>query len=240
MARRMDYSKRMTQNAGTGDRESIGDEYVHAACRDIELAGRAHAASAVPWQPTFDTIIHMLFSDDTRSKALAAKEIIEPRFYTLPYRNLGVAGVILTLDYEESGWPPINESVLSLQPGAGRLLNVVEEIRAIYLKYEQVKYVLRWMNRNATPGAIRHYWPTALQLCKKSAPLQEVAGGASRYAEPPEIGDLLQDIRDTAATWAAATMMPNTMAPRDRTNIRLTFSSVPIKLGNTDSVVYNL
>lgn len=243
MGRRTDYGTRVKQSVGVGERESIGDLEVSQACAELTRAAARHADMAVPWKPEFHATLQMIFPQDTINRAVAAQGIILPRYTAATYKGIA-AGVTLGIEYADAdtGVPTIDEACVDLQPGATRLLHTIEEIRGIYYKYEKVKYVLRWMNRNATPGAIRHYWPSALQLCPGSTALQEVSGGAARYSEPPEIGGMLQMIRDTAATVAALALMPDTAVPRPRTHLWLTFH--PAKImgagAETDSVSINL
>lgn len=245
MGRRVDWNTRSRQSVGVGERESIGDGEVHAACNRLTQLALRHANMAVPWKPEFTPTLQMIFPQATIDCAIAAKGIIQPRRSFETYETIA-AGVHLGIDYDDTHVPTIEEACYALQPSATRLLHTIEEIRGIYLKYEAVKYVLRWMNRNATPGAIRHYWPSALKLCPGSTALQEVAGGASRYSEPPEIGSMLQMIRDTAAVVAGAALMPDTLMARNRDKLWLTF--VPCKImregitldAETDNVPFNL
>src|SRR6185312_5941138 len=206
---------------------SIGDADVAEACRNLTTLALKHANMAVPWHPEFRPTLNMLFTQETIERAERAHGVVVPRYEQETYENIAPA-VTLGVEFNDSGVPTIDEARLEVQmPAASRLLHTIDEIRGIYLKYEKVKYVLRWMNRNATPGAIRHYWPTALNLCKQSTALQELAGGTTRYAEPPGIGDHLQMLRDTAATVAAAALMPDTLISRPRERFWLTFHSIP-------------
>jgi hypothetical protein len=222
-----------------GERESIGDLEVSQACAALTAAAARHADMAVPWKPEINATLQMIFPQDTINRAVAAQGIIMPRYAAETYKGIAT-GVTLSIGYEDTGVPTIDKACLDLQPSATRLLHTIEEIRGVYHKYEKVKYVLRWMNRNATPGAIRHYWPSALQLCPGSTALQGVSGGAARYSEPPEIGGMLQMIRDTAATVAALALMPDTAVPRPRTHLWLTFHPTTIMYAETDNVSINL
>lgn len=235
MGRRLDWTTRARQNVGNGERESIGDSEVHVACGNITKMMGAHVALAIKWQPEFHSTLQMLFEQSTIDRAAAAYGIIDARSDFETYANLAPR-VSLNINYKDTGMPTIEAGCLRVQPSATRLLHTIEEIRSIYLKYEQVKYVLRWMNRNATPGAIRHYWPTALALCRTSQPLLKVAGGATRYAEPHGIGSMLQAIRDTAQTAAAAALLPGDAAARLEGHFKLTFHMS----ADTDQVYVNL
>ena len=227
---------------GTPIPSALGDNHVEVGLDTINSLCQKTMAVMTEYPFTREQTVPMLFPPDVLDRALAAKELIEPETNTIDYT---IAGAVLNLHYVGSYWPPINESAMALQPSAEPLLAFIEQVRAIHLQFEEIKDVLCWLNRNATPGAIRYYFPVASALCPDSPPLKALPHVPSRYTQPIGINDWMQTIKDASACYASTQMLPGTARFRQRERAMwLTFPGEMIRRGpiecHSDSMTYNL
>lgn len=223
-------------------RSSIGDSHVDAAIKTLTTLSRRSAAAMTSYTHSIEGTVAMLFDPDTIDRARAARGIIEPLGKVVTYP---IHSAHLTVDYAGERTPPIMEEKLSLQPSATPLLQFIKDVREIYLKFEEVKAVLRWLNRNATPGAIRFYFPTAMKLCPNAPVWRDLQEVPSRYIEPVGVGDWIQSIKDATATIAASALLPGDVRQRENRGLRLTFNNRTVQLTDrttydTDQVSYNI
>lgn len=233
---------RRGQRDSHGDklRASLTDSSVDTAIEMIRRTQRRAMTALTKYTPSREATIAMLFNPDTIQRATAARNIVMPAQWCPDYT---IQGVQLEINYKEGRCLPINTSALDLQyQSISPLFNFIDEVKAIHMRYEEVKGVLRWFNRNATINAVRYYWPTAMQLCP--SPFRELQALPTRHNTPPGIGDMLQAIRDSAATWAGAQMLPSDVAPRPRDKMQLTFPSIVVPCGGqkylTEVTYYSL
>jgi len=237
----MSWGNRNRQHRQPKEPASIGDTHVENACSLINNTMLRAANLMVPYSPSREAVLPMLFADDTLIKLQAVRGMVNTTYQWKKYRV--APGVDLSIDFRDALVPTIEPEFLCVQPErASPLLNAIEEIRAIYLQYEKVKHVLRWMNRNATAGAVRHYWPTALQLCRESPALANLTNTPTRFATPRNIGEMLQLIRDTSATMSASAMLPSDAETRAMRALALRFMSQPgdgVDTFRTDEVLVN-
>lgn len=228
------------------ERSSLGDAHVDAAITEITKLAQRAVATMTHYELTRESTLPMLFRDDDIAKLQAVRGMVQAHAATMSY--MLQPSVFLFISYEDAQVPTIERDRLYIQPGrVGPLLNFVAAVKAVHDRYEEVKGVLRWLNRNATPGAIRFYWPTAMKLTPKSLIWADLREVPSRYSVPPNISGWLQPLRDAAATMAGAAMLPATAAERPRETMWLSFHSCPVKLDgnagstyNTDHMIYNL
>lgn len=222
----------------------IGRE-MEQACDLINCNMLRAAATLTEYSEGRDKLIEALFKPDVIAKAKAARGIVRPRTEVIAYEGgyIDNGSMSVTINYEGCLSLPIENEYLSVD---GHLIlplnNFAMAVREIYLRYEEVKGVLRWLNKSATLGAIRAIFPTAMQLCPDTFRGMSVP---SRYDTPAGLHDWLQPIRDAGNTWAAATMLPGDSRPRVRKHVWLTFSPrvVPVGSGEqryiTDNAIFN-
>ena len=212
----------------TGD--YIGQGAMGEATKKINKLMDAGFNTMVEYTPAATKTIAMLFNPDDIAKATAARGIVREPGATLPYRLKD--NVVLNLTYADDALClPIRSDRLAIQRHlCGPLLNAVEQMEDIYLKFEHVKAALRWLNRNATKAAIRYYWPTILQLLPSEfAEYQECP---QRFAEPDKIETMSQLFRDTATTMASAKLLNEDATGHAYSNLLLTFNTRRITVGD--------
>lgn len=211
------------------------------AIQTINVAMQRTAALEV-YEPSREQTIAMLFQPSHIQRSTMARGIAvvgtEHQHYDVSVR------VRLALDYDGCKVAPIDPDVMQVQPSLIQPLSLhIAALRQVYERFEEVKAIVRWLNKNATAGAIRYYWPPMLKLCAGSAVFADLQECPTRYHTPPGISDRAQMLRDTSAAMAAAALLPlDGLKPRS--NMQLTFSSYPVQRGEvnftTDSMTFNL
>ena len=227
------------------ERSSLGDTHVDKALGDLKRACAAEINALYSYDVSTMGTLAMLIDDDKMAKLKAVYGMVtayaDRKTYAL-YPDVDISIV-----FKDEPIPSVEKEFIQVDPQRFvPLATFIQNIRPIHQKYEEVKAVLKWLNRNATPGAIRYYWPHAMKLCPKSLnnweDYQEVP---SRYSEPDHVADWLQPMRDAATTLVGSLLLPSNAAPKDVTAMKLTFKSTKVKLSgasgySTDSMDYNL
>lgn len=229
---------------GNGDaRASIGDFAVNDAITKLNTAAQRAVALMTTYEHTRESTIPMLFRDQDIAALTQVRGMVQPRSNIEAYdvdRH-----VRLSIDYEDAFVPAILPSRLLVHPNRSAPLRAyIAAVRAIHDQYQEVVHVLRWLNRNATPGAIRYYWPAAMQLCPHSTAFKDLEHVPARYSVPPGIGDHMQLLRDAAACVVSMTLLPKDSKPTPRGTMWLTFAQTSVKKGDatyqTDQMIYNI
>lgn len=230
----------------SGERQTLGDSLMDEALAKLQRTAQATAATMTKYECTRERTLPMLFRDDDLAKLRQVLGMVDTRSDSKDYTIQ--PNVSLTIDYKGAMVPAIEADRLYLQ--ADRitpLLSYIAAVKAVHDRFEEVKGVLRWLNRKATPAAIRYYWPSAMKLVPKSpiwADLQEVP---SRYTTPDNISDWLQSLKDAAATVAGSLLLPDTAKANPVSQMKLTFASIKVDLGgignshySTDVMTYHI
>ncbi len=229
---------------GVTPRSSLTDSGIENALITLRGTQQRAVTALTSYTPTREDTIAMLFSADQIARATAAKGLITPAYMRPRYAvSAGDVTVGLEINYTGASCLPIDDDNLQIQPDKiGPLFAFIGEVLAIHDRYEEVKGVLGWFNRNATVSAVRYYWPPAMQLVPHA--FRELQELPSRYNTPPGISDMLQSIRDSSATMAAAQLLPADVKPREMKDMRLTIHASNVSLGDqsyrTEQMVYNL
>lgn len=241
----MSRRSRTFDNSGDTVRSSLGDVHVGAAVTAINVLGQRSMALMTEYRHTREATLPMLFSPDTLNKMSQVRDMVRPESYIGTYDIPGT-DTLLSINFNEALCPTIAPNMLDLQEHkVGPLIACIQTMQAIHYQFEEIKGVLRWLNRNATLGAIRYNWPTAMKLCPNS-PIKDMEGVPSRYHNPPNIGDWMQMLKDSATTFAGTLLLPDSAVKRNRTIMWLTFPTKTITndLNSasyvTDAITYNL
>lgn len=244
MTRRNSFQNLSSPNKDKDERQSIGDFYVSSAIDSLKERAGAAVATMTHYTTSREGTLAMLFDDAVLAKLQAVRGMVETRTNVKLYKladdcHLGV-------DFEGAKVPAIEDAYLVANSSrVGPLIAHMMAVKEIHDKYEEVKAVLRWFNRHATPGAIRYYWPSAMKLCEKSPVWKDLQGVPTRYSIPPRIGDWSQSVKEAAATVTAALLLPSTATPRPRNMMWLKFPSRTVRLTidtryETDDMTYFL
>jgi hypothetical protein len=196
------------------------------------------------YQHTREATLPMLFDDDVIDKLQAVRGMVKASESTKYYEVL--PGVNLHINYEDARLPSIEQKMLRVNHSRAQpLLEHIAAVKAVHDQFEEVKGVLRYCNRNCTPGAIRYNFPQAIALCPTAPALRDLDGVPTRHTNPTNIGDWVQAIKDATATLAQVAMLPDDIATRDKKLLWLTFPKKTVQLGattsyETDLMTYNL
>jgi hypothetical protein len=210
-----------------GSRDSIGQGTVDAAVSRINLHMHTEIAMYVDQGFTAMDTMHMLFRDDLAAKLSAVAHAVHPRSWVGTYHLND--NIFLGTDWTKTGIPTPSAEVMDRHHDRmDQLFSAMETIRITRLKYGKVVYLLRWLNANATPGAVRNYWPSVLALTAGSSFATDNADAPDRYSAPRNIGSMLELLRETAGTVAGMQLIPSTMEPRDRDEVWLTYPGTSI------------
>lgn len=226
------------------ERSSIGDSYVKEACDKLNGACQRTVAMMTHYQHTRETTLPMLFDDSVIDKMTAVRSMVAHDNAVKAY-EVG-PGIHLSINYTDARLPSIVPAMLKInRQRAVSLLEHVAAVKAVHDRFEEVKAVLRYCNRNCTPGAIRYNFPQALALCPTAPALRDMEGVPQRHVNPPTIGSWIQAVKDATATLAQLALMPADVQPRDRKLMWLTFNQQVVHPGidakyYTDIMHYNL
>lgn len=197
-----------TVSSAPGERNVIGDHYVEEACTRLNKAAQQEAAMYVERIPMDTKLINSLFNADNLSVLRHAYGLVEPISTRNAYPLAPHAPGTLTLDFEGSGVVTPQERCFQPNDDAKPFFAACCTIKELHQRWGAVAYMLRWFNRNATLGAIRHYWPAAVTLCPNSPALKGLLEKpAERFNVPLGVTDLLPLIRETAATVASLQLL---------------------------------
>lgn len=254
MARRNSFSL-VPSSFGADERSSLGDSHVSDAITAINKVQQRAVATMTHYPHTREGTLSMLFHDTDIAKLKLVRGMVETdsehKTYPLPGGRLGVKPeIVLTINFNGAMVPAIQPTAMRIYPDRIEpLLAFTAAVKAEHDKYEELKGVLRWLNRNATPGAIRYFFPQAMKLVPTSPIWKDLQEVPSRYTTPPDYGVWAQVIRDAANTVAGMMLLPADVEPRKRERLWLTFKTIPVHLDqsdpnkvhySTDQVIYNL
>lgn len=251
MSRRNSYNA-VPRSYNPDERASLGDYHVNEAITKINGIQQQAVALMTHYQPTREKTLSMLFHDTDIAKLQQVRGLVRTDTNIKTY-EIGKSedhDIALSINYEGAFVPSIEPTALAIYPDRVRpLLDFTVAVKAEHRKYEELKGVLRWLNRTATPGAIRYFFPQAMKLVPTSPIWKDLQEVPSRYTTPPDYGTWAQVIRDAANTVAAMMLFPTDTHGRDRKQMWLTFKTVSVHLDQsdpnkvhykTDQVIYNI
>jgi hypothetical protein len=232
--------------SGSSARASIGDVHVSFAITELAKTQQATVALMTNYETSLEDTLGMLFDPGTLQKLRAVQGMVTT--HNIKQYALDQRGTYLHLDYAGATVPAIDAIMMNPQISVEPLMTFVSAVKAIHDRFEEAKAVLRWLNRNATPGAIRYYWPSAMKLCPNSPIWADLQSVPSRYDTPAGIAHWTQAIKDSATTVTSALMLPSGTAPKARRGIGamwLRFETTKVHLTgaqeyDTDTMLYNI
>ena len=109
-------------------------------------------------------------------------------------------------------------------PAAPAIHDYVNALWVQIEAFRKVINVIRWLDRYATPPAVRYYWPSILPLLPTDHKAALCSG--QRFTDPPGISALLPRIRETAGTLASAFLCNQTPRLESSTLLKFTIDGV--------------
>jgi hypothetical protein len=116
------------------------------------------------------------------------------------------------------------------------LLTYITSVCEIHDQFAVARYVLNWFQRNATAGALRHYWPSVLSLLDPND--HEELGNGGGFREPNFLGVQLPLIRASAVTIASGLMIRTDPVERELKGLTFKFMDQNIICNNLNVPVY--
>ena len=122
-------------------------------------------------------------------------------------------------DVEDVGRVGISFHQLKMEVPAGRLLapacgpntdavqQTIQDIRLTHIQFDCLRGVLEWLDKHATAGAIKYYFPSVAALIPAIDSTFHRADGI-RYKEPQGITAIVPEMRSAAALIASALLLP--------------------------------
>lgn len=168
---------------------------------------------------TAHDVMEWLFPADVLRKCKDAYSVVhEPTTsvsYRVPFDDTMYARLWLSVFPNFDMLLPATH-MLTVSDEAVPLLKAMHQASTICKEWNTVRTVLDWLDKNATPGAIRAYCPSLLTLiAPDNSPLFAASG--DRYREPKDICGQLSALRSVAATIAAARLLPPTEPTKNYT-----------------------
>lgn len=236
------------------ERASLGDGCMESAIARLKNVQQKAVAMLTSFHGSLHSVVPTMFDADIIDRANAARGIVRAAANTIGYKvgPFQGMGVTLYLDYSDFRTPAIEADKLVPQTAFfSTMTPFIEAVTSVHLQYEEIKAVLRWLNRNATPGAVRYLFPQAMKLVPDSPIWKDLQQVPSRYTQPDDIAAWTQAIKDAANTFAAMALLPEEAKARTRERgMWLTFrpSKVHLERVNdpnrthytTDEIVYNI
>lgn len=211
-----------------GERSSLGDSQLNEGIGVLNAMCNKTIAQMVDYKYSVEGVLPALFDDETLAKLRQVRGMVDPanavEHYSIhPHISLHVNFTGLTV-------PTITAKMFHINPERSLpLREAIGEIMEIHEKFEVCKHVLRWLNKNATPGAIRYYFPGAMKLCPASPALMELQHTPVRFSTPPGISSQLSLIREAANIVASATLLPQDAPVKPRGGLWLVFSPYELR-----------
>jgi hypothetical protein len=166
----------------------------------------------VRWPHSMAETIEMCFPAPALEASQNAQRYIVParfyRTYLVPDPRTPVGDdwryppCAVRLKFGETPYQPIKEEWF-LPPE--ELYNTIKKVVAIHERIGRVIALLRWLDKVASPAAIRYYLPSVNALAPGCINLE---GEISRYVDPPGISWKLGAIREALATIACCLLLP--------------------------------
>lgn len=240
--RRKAYRHHMQQENAA--RTTLGASGFSAATRKIDELHWSSAQAMLRFDHTFNDVMDWLFDPEVLRIAKESRRVVEPRM-DLEYYSLGSwrEDTRFTIRYKNSIYNTIRDEVGLIKSDASLPLQAfINEADALWRKFTAVQHCLMWLDANATPGAMRYYWPAIMSLAGDNAVFKDIDG--SRFKEPDGIGPMLPMLRETASTVASALLLSQERVVKPD-NMVLTFDSVAythesgVKI-KTDTKTYSL
>lgn len=174
-----------------------------AALKTITQMELNVAAATAPVTYTMEDVIHWLVPKDIIAKLRAVNSLLSHASSTLYVSTDKVCpdSMLLSMHFEGTGIYAPAPHLLCFDPDT----IVVPHLRAVYavnLQFRNVRAVVQWFNdKQATFGAVRHYWPSMLSLMPDCTALHEADG--IRFKDIPGISEIVPLMRETQAIVAA-------------------------------------
>lgn len=201
----MAWPKRGGQGRLNREKTALGGCHANNAKAKLHSLAISAIHASVDFPYKMEEVLPWIFSQEDRDICRAAYGVAEdPSFgnsYTLTKHTSAY------IQFREQRMLPIDSGRVVHQDGGSPLLDACATIEQISLDFGVATYVVNWLDKHATIGAIRYYFPTLLSLAPECKQLMEATPGMA-FREPQGVSRILPLIRRASTTVAAALMLP--------------------------------
>ena len=165
------------------------------ALHKVKTLEKAMVSTMVPLNFDLQAICNWCFPADALAKLREALPLVDSATHRHTY-PIKIEGILtrLSLELDGIGYPALNETLFKLPPG-NLLYDAIIHMQKIVKQFNEVRIVIDWMDKNASVGALRYYFPAILSLIPAdNTPLFEVNGNV--HKTPQGIADYVPLIRD--------------------------------------------
>ena len=192
------------------------------ALHKVKTLEKAMVSTMVPLDFDLQAVCNWCFPADALAKLREAMPLVDcvTHCHTYPIEIEGVS-TRLSLELDGIGYPAPNETLFKLPPG-NLLYDAIIHIQKIVKQFNEVRMVINWMDKNASVGALRYYFPAILSLIPADkTPLFEVNGNV--HKTPQGIADYIPLIRDRVSPLIVSALLlpdpPYTATPQETVNV---------------------
>lgn len=196
--------------------------YEHAKVAVIELERRA--LFSIPVKFTLDEIMAQLIPLEHQKLLTAVKPLAKKHWGQTVSQSFSrhTAGVELRFDFDFEKtdiFPPLMLNTVF----DGEVDKYVGEFYTTAVEFHIVNRAINWANKHVSFGALRHYWPSLVEMLKPDNPAREA--NSIRFKEPDNAGDWIRDIRQATTTIASAQCLPELQPGNNGRSLGLTLKS---------------
>ena len=192
------------------------------ALHKVKTLEKAMVSTMVPLNFDLQAICNWCFPADALAKLREALPLVDSATHRHTY-PIKIEGILtrLSLELDGIGYPALNETLFKLPPG-NLLYDAIIHMQKIVKQFNEVRMVINWMDKNASVGALRYYFPAILSLIPAdNTPLFEVNGNV--HKTPQGIADYIPLIRDRVSPLIVSALLlpdpPYTATPQETVNV---------------------
>ncbi len=108
---------------------------------------------------------------------------------------------------------PFDSNIVRDVPKESMLGQTLDQIMGISVRYDKVRQVVKWMNKNATVGACRYYWPAMCALLPADHEIHSCDG--VKFRDILGVASMIETFRETSPIVAGAVMIPEIKQARE-------------------------
>lgn len=197
-------ARRRNQTIHREGKEAFGSQDYGIAISNIDALCVNVIRGTKVFPHTFNEIIPRLFSHLTIDILKKAYPVIQYPGGSNLFK-ITAHGEITLSRFDDIKMVVPNSKVV-VKPVDAAIYASMNEVERVVREFAKAKHVLKWLDKHATLGAIRYYWPTVLSLIPGGGPFNGEVPAS--YREPDGIHKMLPFLRDTASTVASALLCP--------------------------------
>jgi hypothetical protein len=175
------------------------------ALKTVGLIEERAIHALVPINFTMEDVFDIVLSPEHKDLVKRAFGIVTTSYgrqviYLAPYN------AIINFDQDDYKMARFDPSICQEVPKDSLLGVALDQIMDISNKYDRVRDVVKWFNKNATVGAARYYWPSMCALLPAEHDIHSCGG--DKFRDIPGVSSMINKFRETAPIVAGAAMLP--------------------------------